>query len=84
MKIYRNTVLGDEGTPLIETELTPEQHGVHNKVKALMSRINDGEIAQVQLRKLRANCSHHAFVDTCGIPYDTRTCAVCGSHMGVV
>ena len=84
MKIYRSTVPGDQSTTPIETELTPDQHNTHNKAKTLLSRINDGEIAQVQLRKLRAACPHHAFIDTSGIPYDTRTCEVCGSHMGVV
>lgn len=78
MKIFRN-----DSKP-VETELTPVEHNSHNQVKALMSRINDGEIAQTKLKELRASCKHEAFYDTEGLPYDIRTCAICGAHLGLV
>ena len=83
--VYRSTVPGDETTPLIPVEvLPPIELALFKRIEKLKQLIDEADAAKDEIRRLRSKCSHHYFYDTAGFPYDTRTCAACGAHMGLL
>jgi hypothetical protein len=82
--IYRSTVLGDERTNPIKTELPADEAEIAQNIEHLRALVRIGDNAIEGIRKFQRECPHHYFRDTAGFPYDVRTCAVCGASMGQV
>lgn len=89
MKIFRSTILGDEGTPPIEAESLPIEHQNYiDRVENLQQIINDAEKiiekTKTELDNLQKSCKHHYFYDKEGYPYHYRYCATCKGYMGAI
>lgn len=82
IKIYRSKVLGDETTEPIPAVLPAAAEDMVEELKRLRAIVKLGDDAITTIREIQAHCPHHYFRDTAGFPYDIRTCAVCGAHMG--
>ena len=89
MKIFRSTILGNEGTPPIEVESLPIEHQNHiSRVENLQQIINDLENiikkTKTELDNLQKSCKHHYFYDEEGYPYNYRYCVTCKGYMGAI
>jgi len=82
--IYRSKVLGDERTEPIKAVLPAEAEDTVAELERLREIVRQGDVAITTIRQIQADCPHHYFRDTAGFPYDSRTCAVCGAHMGML
>lgn len=87
VKIYRSTVLGDEGTEPIKVAALPEDMAQLAKdIKAAEKDIAAAEAklhSAMSARRAAANkCKHHYFYDVGGPMQSSRHCAVCAKFMG--
>jgi hypothetical protein len=87
--MFRNEILGNQGTKCIEVNQLPEKEQLTNdQVLATLKNIEEAELKlrllKQSLIELQSNCLHHYFNDLPGHPYDVRICYVCKLNMGLV
>ena len=88
-KIYRNTILGNQGSDILEVHTLPEILKNYKKeIKDLQDKIEKQKQKLVDLEDELdlLECNHYYFHDTMLTAWSEvqRTCAVCGHDMGLI